>query len=212
MAAFIQDDLRVRRNLTINLGLRWEYYGVPYEANGGLLGLTGGASSIFGVSGGDFGALFHPGDMPGSLTQLELIGRNSPRPGMQPWKARSRNFGPVAGLAWNLPWHKFGMSKAVLRLGYGISFERLPLVVLDNVAGSGQPGLSSLMQVAPSTFTNLNAVTLPLQPTQTPLQTMPINDANNSPIGVYGVENLKTPYIQNWNASLAREIAKGLDP
>ena len=210
MAGYLQDDLRVRRNLTLNLGLRWEYYGVPYEANGGLLGLTGGAGSIFGISGSDYGALFHPGDTPGSLTQLQLIGRNSPHPDVQPWKANYRNLGPVAGLAWNLPWNRWGMSKSVLRLGYAINFERLPLVVLNSFNGSKQPGLSHTVQFAPSAATYLDGISLPLQPTQTPLETVPVNDANNFPVSAYGVEQLHTPYIQNWNASLARELAKGL--
>jgi hypothetical protein len=208
--SFVQDDIRVARNLTLNLGLRWEYYGVPYEANGRLVGLAGGSGNIFGISGNNFGALFNPGAMPGSLTQLQLIGRGSPNPQIQPWQGNTRNFAPVAGLAWNLPWTKWGLNRTVLRAGYSIAYERLPLVVLDNMYGSSQPGLSQTVSVSPTTFTNLNGVSLPLQPTQAPLQTVPINDTNNSPLSIYGASNLKTPYIQNWNVSLGREIVKSV--
>jgi hypothetical protein len=210
MDGFVQDDLRLTRNLTLNLGMRWEYYGVPYEANGRLVGLVGGSGNIFGISGNNFGALFNPGVMPGSLTQVQLIGRNSANPDVQPWSAKYRNFAPVVGLAWNLPWEKWGFNKTVVRAGYSISYERLPLVVLDNVNGSSQPGLSQNVSISPSNFVNLNGVSLPLQPTQSPLQTVPINDTNNSPVTIYGASDLKTPYIQNWNLSVGRSITKSV--
>jgi hypothetical protein len=32
--AFFKDDWKMTNNLTVNLGVRWEWYGVPYEAHG----------------------------------------------------------------------------------------------------------------------------------------------------------------------------------
>jgi hypothetical protein len=207
---FFQDDIKVRKNLTINLGVRWEYYGVPNEANGLAVGYVGGSQSAFGISGTNFGALFHPGVTPGQLTQFQLVGANSPNPGADIWQHQYRNFAPAAGLAWTPGWEKWGMNKSVVRLGYGIAYERNQLVLLDDLFGFGQPGLSNQVAIAPSTITNLNGVALPLTTTALPLATIPINDNNASTQTTLTPDgNLKTPYIQNWNVSFGREVAKG---
>src|SRR5207249_6380743 len=138
---YVQDDIKLRRNLTLNVGVRWEYYGVPNELHGRMTGLVGGSKSIFGISGTDFSTLFRPGASGGSLTQFQLIGAHSPNPGIQPFSGDYRNFAPALGLAWHLPWERFGMHKTVLRMGYGIAYERKQLVLMDQLYGFGQSGL-----------------------------------------------------------------------
>ncbi|HBY64429.1 MAG TPA: hypothetical protein DEH78_31805, partial [Solibacterales bacterium] len=112
-AFFFQDDWKVSRRLTLNLGLRYEFYGVPYDPNGKTVGLVGGSQGIFGISGTDFGSLFRPGASDGALTQYRGIGPNTRNPGAQIYNNDLNNFAPVVGLAWDIP--GLGTKKTVLR-------------------------------------------------------------------------------------------------
>ena len=71
--AFVQDDYKVSARLTLNLGLRWEYNGVPSERYDGL--------SIYDFAG----------------NSLVRVGVN----GAQPYRQRFTNFGPRVGFAYD---------------------------------------------------------------------------------------------------------------
>jgi hypothetical protein len=211
---YFQDDIKLKKNLTINLGVRWDYFGIPYEADGRMETAVGGASAAFGVSGNSLAALFHPGtENLSNLTQLQLIGRNSPNPGIQPWNPIYKNFAPALGLSWALPW--LGENKTVLRLGYGIAYEKSQTVLLDDLYGFGIAGLGQSQSVTPNVYTNLSSASLfPPTPAQSgivPLTAPAINDSvTGGQTFLVANNGLKQPYIQNYNASLGREIVRGL--
>ncbi len=207
---FVQDDIKLKSNFTLHAGMRWDYYGVPWEGDGRIGTVVGGSQSLFGISGTNLGALFNPGvENLNNLTQVQLIGRNSPHPDVQPWNKQFHNFAPVLGMTWSLPW--LGKDKTIFRAGYGIAYERFTQVLFDQLYGYSAPGLGQAQTYAPPTYQNLRTAFLPISATGAPLSTVPINDSNSSAQTLLVADSgLKQPYIQNWNASLGRELRKGL--
>jgi hypothetical protein len=202
---YFKDDWRVSKSVTLNLGVRYEYYQPAYDKNGKTANLTGGVAGIYGISGTDASAIFRPGASGGSLTNIELVGPRTSNPERGLFRPDRNNFAPAVGLSWALPW--FGPNKTVFRAGYSMGYERNSLRVIDVFSGD-QPGLRNRVVRNTSTYTNLGAISLPLVPTERPLQTVPLTDRLQT-VRVID-DNLRTPYVQNWNASLQREMPGGL--
>src|SRR5678810_1441479 len=120
VSVFFKDDWKIRPSLTLNLGVRWEHYGVPWEKNG-LMASTvhGGLVGGFGYTGTGFADWGNYGPQKGDLTTVQFVGVNSPHPDEKLYKDDWNNVGPNVGFSWALPW--FGENKTTLRGGYGIS-------------------------------------------------------------------------------------------
>jgi hypothetical protein len=89
-ALFVQDDIRISRKLTLNLGLRWDAPLWYHEAEN--------RSGVFDLDRGEY----------------ILFGQNGFRD--TPWKNDWNNFGPRVGFAYS----PFAKGKTVIRGGYGI--------------------------------------------------------------------------------------------
>jgi hypothetical protein len=118
-SGFFKDDFKVSSAMTLNLGVRYEYYGVPWEANGLMAVPIGGDSGIFGISGASFADIYQPGRLNGTPTQIEFVGKASTHPERQVYHDDWNNLAPAIGLSWSIPY--FGKDKTVLRSGYSIS-------------------------------------------------------------------------------------------
>jgi len=112
-APYVQDAWHLRPNVTLNLGLRYEYEStpentLPFPAVDTRLGFGLGGTANF----------------PGVFQSPQL--------------ANKRNFAPRAGLAYTPHFWKrlLGQDKTVFRLGYGIFYDQFFTNILDNTATS----------------------------------------------------------------------------
>lgn len=111
---FVQDTFKVRSNLTLTYGLRYEYFGVPFEVHNNL------------------SALFQDPSGPAPLT-FTVVG---PGTGHTLYQNQYDNFEPRVGFAWD----PFKDGRTSIRGGYGIFHDR----VFGNLVGNarGNPPFS----------------------------------------------------------------------
>lgn len=102
---FIQDDWKFRPNLTLNLGIRWDYFGPPSEARGHLENIIPTNDPVSGL---EFARAAFPGHQ---------------------YNATLRNFGPRIGFAWS---PNFMNGKSVVRGGFGMAYDRFDDVSFNN--------------------------------------------------------------------------------
>ncbi|MBL8177192.1 MAG: carboxypeptidase regulatory-like domain-containing protein [Bryobacterales bacterium] len=201
---FLKDDFKVTRHLTLNLGVRYEYFGTPNERSGYMQGLVGGGNAIFGPSGNSFGAMYRPGLAEGSLTRVELVGKGSPNPSRQIYGRDSNNWAPAVGITYALPnWLGLtGDRRTVIRTGYSIAYERLAFGNLENF--SALPGMQSSNTFRSGALLSLANLSLPLQPVGAPLSAIPLTDRAQTMLAYD--PNLRNPYVQNFNFSIQRQL------
>jgi len=142
---FVQDDYKLRPNLTVNLGLRWSYFGPLGSKENNMYRAVPGAGTAF-------------------LTGLNVVKENG-------WSAEKGNFSPEIGFAW-LPTQFKG--KLVVRGGFGIGYNQEEIAISANISSNpgltvGQSlssgGPSSINpNIVYSTASNLNSFNYPANP------------------------------------------------
>jgi Carboxypeptidase regulatory-like domain/TonB-dependent Receptor Plug Domain len=125
---FVQDTWRIRQDLTLNYGLRWEYNTVPYEKDGLLSNLIDQNPSLKTPTGGFV---------------FKTVGKNSDNPDISLWDKDLNNFGPRFGFAYS-PGFKSGIlgglfggpGKSSFRGGYGIFYDRVFTNLFSNTSSN----------------------------------------------------------------------------
>ena len=103
--AFAQDSFRLTKSLTIDFGLRFEWYGSPVN--------TGATKNTL-----------DPCSAPSGNISSAIAGAQVVTPAsggsQRLYPSRESNFAPRLGLAWQIP----GLSRTILRASYGIFYDR----------------------------------------------------------------------------------------
>ncbi|HMD39534.1 MAG TPA: TonB-dependent receptor [Candidatus Acidoferrum sp.] len=215
IGAYAQDDWKITKRLTLNLGIRYDYLGpltdtqdrlgnfdptrldIPTRENAGE-GLLNGFILPAGAS---FGAI----QGTSGVTPSTLLS-NSPH-----------NFAPRIGLAWDPK----GDGKTSVRAGYGIYYIRTsgqtllqlitsePFFQLSALQfGPGNPGVS-LANPFPNLPTANQFPIFSTPPTFTGINTA-TDSAPTFSSGLLALNpfdrNLVTPYVGNWNLTIQREL------
>lgn len=179
---FFQDQWKVRPNLTLELGLRYEFNGVPFERNGNLSNLYVNAAS------------------PAPLT-FTTVG---PGTGRKLYSNDPYDFEPRVGLAWD----PFNSGKTSVRMGYGIFHDRIFGNLFTNLK-SNPPFVVNFQNFVPSSSASLVTLNdLSTPPTQ-PSPSATVHDGDLVSAVLFD-PNLRIPYTQSWNVGIQRQLGSGI--
>ena len=193
---YVQDSWKVTPKLTLNLGVRWEYYGVQHNANPALdsnFYLGPGATLFDQVRNG-----------------TAQIANQSPVGGL--WAQDKNNYAPRVGFAYDV----FGNGTMSLRGGYGIGYERNFGNVTFNVI-QNPPNYGVISVVS---GTDVPAGSLPIYVNNSGPLAGAGSTCGGNPVVVPGTscfpnpslravqQNIPTAYIQFWSGAMDYQVLK----
>ena len=204
---YVQDNVRMTRTLTLNLGLRWDYFGVIGEKNN--------LFSIFDPT------LLPEGEGPGQCTAAFCPGV---RQVSQLYPKDYNNFSPRVSFAWDM----FGNGKTVLRAGYGIFYDAFsqdffigqqPWPTFNSGPAFNYVKLGSPTSIGESYSANLN---MGLEACGTTPGDIPVPNSGGMCAGpLFSFDNVgfgndiftvdqrtRTPYIQSYNLNVQRQLSR----
>jgi hypothetical protein len=224
---FAQDSWKLKSNLTLNYGLRWELNTPMKDIGQKVQTFRPGQNStvypcaigqndpLFATFGSDCAAagvlptgLVVPGDpgVPAGLTSTYY-----------------KSFAPRIGLAWS-PDAKDGFfgklfggpGKTSIRAGFGIFYNPIEQLVLEQFSAEppfgGSSSIFNTMFNLPFQYQDGTTAPNPFNGILTPPRNQPVDWAMFRPILLYGqfAPHMRSQYAEQYNLSVQREIAKDL--
>jgi hypothetical protein len=217
MGGFVQDSWRVRSNLTVNAGLRYDVQ-LPFTALNSLYSFATVADlcGVSGVKSDNSCNLFQPGNQPGAKPTFKQLTAGTPA-----FNTDYNNLAPSFGLAWT-PGGKPGLLGAlmgpegdfVIRGGYTRSFSRPGLNDFTGVFNAN-PGIRIVTNRDEATG-NLGALPLLLRDTArlTPpafaaKPVYPMTDVITQDVSVFD-PNIRVPNADSWSLGLQRGVGRNM--
>lgn len=180
---YAQDSLRATSRLTLNYGVRWDYFGVVREENNLLSNITRVSPS--------------PGSGTFTLTQVGQAGLSSL------YNPDKKDFAPRVSAAWDVT----GKGKTVVRAGFGLFFDAFSQdMVLGHLpyAPFFDPG-PAYNNIGPDPILSTGAVGGTIVPGA------PVYSATTTcsfECDVFGFDrNIKTPYMENYNINIQQQFS-----
>ncbi len=206
---FAQDSFRVKPSLSLNFGLRWQVSFGLYNTNS--IDTSIPYSDLLAPS----TRLFYPGELNGNPNPQFSVAPH-------PYPGDKFNPSPSFGIAWSpksqegLMGKLFG-GKTVIRTSFRLTtYDEGMNTVSNNM--SGNPGTLQSINLRPGMI-GFNAGDLLLSTTNLPAKsTFPEAFEFPMPLSMFAFNEgisaidpkMKTPYTQDWNFGIQRELARGL--
>ena len=191
---YFQDDWKATANLTLSLGMRYDFRTIPYETNNKMFWIDP-SNTLGGLCFADK-ALLTDGIAPAGNGFYSYCGRNNPRPNPK------TPFAPRFGFAYR----PFSDTKTVIRGGYGLFFDSSETREIDD-SGDLYPFVirTSLTPTAQPTIPKLtNQLFVP----QSALAPVTVASQGGQFIAVIISEHPINPYVQQWSLSVERELMR----
>ncbi len=183
-SAYIQDDWKATRKLTINYGLRYDFYGVFDNAKGDLSNFDPNLGKVVLIAGTPD---------PRLLSTLPVVMGKDLGLDRSNWYNNDRNnFGPRLGFAYR----PFGSTRFVIRSAYGIYYNDVGGYSFLSIASNPPFIVSETYDALPGTTPSLTFAS-------------PFPGNGNIPVGprvAAWARDRVAPYQQQWNFTLEGEV------
>lgn len=142
---YAQDSWKIKPNLTLNFGLRWQPQTAFIALSEGNYTRLESFDQVYGISGP--GNIFKPGTLTGSDPRVVPLAR-----GDKAYPDDLNNLAPSVGFVWSPGFGERGFSKtlfggagkSVFRGGYSVAFVREGFNLLESINGANPGGTQSL--------------------------------------------------------------------